>query len=134
MTKSKPASAPGESWSQAEKRDLSVTMLRDHRLTSGEKVVGLTMLLYFHNSSSGDLFPSREQISKICSVSVDTAVRATKKLKAFLYLDYEETSGGRNERNSYAFRKQPHQKKVLGLETPAKSETRPPQNQKRKYP
>ena len=63
------------------------------------------MVLYFHNTASGDLFPSRAQVSEQCGVTKPTVISATKKLKRFGYLHYEQSSGGRNERNTYHLKK-----------------------------
>ena len=59
------------------------------------------MVLYFHNTISGALHPSREQVMERCGVNKEVVIQATRKMRRFGYLHYEQTSGGHNERNTY---------------------------------
>jgi len=96
---------PGQSWAIKEKLDVVNAILADKRFTYAEKVAAVTMTMYFHNTASGDLHPSRQQVTERCGVTKHITISATKKMKRFGYLDYEQTSGGRNERNTYHLKK-----------------------------
>ncbi len=96
---------PGQSWTIKEKLEVAIAILADRRFTYGEKVAALAMVLYYHNTTNGALHPSREHVTELFGVTRDVQIQATKKMKRFGYLHYEETSGGRNERNTYYLRK-----------------------------
>jgi hypothetical protein len=96
---------PGQSWTIKEKLDVVNALCADRHFSHGEARAAVTMVLYFHNTASGDLFPSREQVSEQCGVSKHIVIGATRKMKCFGYLHYDQTSGGRNERNTYHLKK-----------------------------
>ena len=106
---------PGQSWSIKEKLDVVNALCADRRFSHGEARAAVTMVLYFHNTASGHLFPSREQVSEQCGVSKNIIISGTKKMERFGYLRYDKTSGGRNERNTYHLNKLTP--KVVNLET-----------------
>jgi hypothetical protein len=97
---------PGQSWSIKEKLDWLVAMLTDHRLTYATRVIGATMALYFHNTQSGALHPSREQISEKTGAGRKKSMLATQSLRRFRYLTYDDSDGGCNHRNTYQLLKQ----------------------------
>ena len=96
--------APG-SWTLKEKVDIANALCADERFSHAETRAAVTMALYFHNSASGGLFPSRAQISERCRVTKEVTISATRKMKRFGYLNYEESNGGRNARNTYLLQK-----------------------------
>jgi hypothetical protein len=96
---------PGQSWTIKEKLDVVNALCADRHFSHGEARAAVTMVLYFHNTANGHLFPSREQILEQCGVSKNTIIGATRKMKRFGYLHYEQGSGGRNERNTYHLKK-----------------------------
>jgi hypothetical protein len=46
---------PGVSWTIKEKLDLAIALIMDNRFSHAEKLVGLTLIIYFHNTQTGDL-------------------------------------------------------------------------------
>ena len=80
-------------------------MCLDRLLTHADCRVAIAMLLYFHNSTSGALYPSRRQVAELLDMKVKTVRRATEKMKALKYLDYERGSGGRSRHNNYVFKR-----------------------------
>ena len=97
---------PGQSWSIKEKLDWVVAVLTDHRLTYATRVIGATMAVYFHNTQSGALHPSREQISEKTGAGRKKSLLATQSLRRFGYLTYDDSDGGCNHRNTYHLLKQ----------------------------
>jgi DNA-binding transcriptional MocR family regulator len=93
------------SWTFEEKIALATAMCLDRRLTHADCRVAMAMLLYFQNSASGALFPSRRQVAEILDMRVKTVRRATENLKALGYLDYKRGSGGRSRHNNYVFKR-----------------------------
>jgi hypothetical protein len=53
-----------KSWTFEEKIALGVAMCLDRRLTHADCRVAIAMLFYFHNSTSGALYPSRRQVTQ----------------------------------------------------------------------
>jgi hypothetical protein len=96
---------PGQSWTIKEKLDVVNALCADLHFSHAEARAAVTMVLYFHNTTNGDLFPSRAQVSEQCGVSKDIVISATRKMVRFGYLHYEQSSGGRNERNTYHLKK-----------------------------
>jgi hypothetical protein len=92
--KSKIAVQTSQSWTLKEKMDVANAILADHRLTYGEKCYLATMILYYHNTANGGLYPSRVQVTERCGVGRDVGIAATRKAKRHGYLDYEQSSGG----------------------------------------
>src|SRR5262245_61842223 len=99
------AKIPGQSWTLKEKMDLVTTLCADNRLSHAEARVGVTMILYFHNTQTGDLHPSRAQISDQACVTREVATNATKKMRRLGYLEYDESDGGCHHRNTYVLKK-----------------------------
>ena len=97
---------PSQSWSIKEKLDWVVAVLTDHRLTYATRVIGATMAVYFHNTQSGALHPSREQISEKTGAGRKKSLLATQSLRRFGYLTYDDSDGGCNHRNTYHLLKQ----------------------------
>jgi hypothetical protein len=113
---------PGQSWSIKEKMDFVTAICADQRFSHGEVRAAVTMAIYFHNTQSGALFPSREQVAEQACVSKNTVIATTRKMKRFGYVHYEQSHGGRNERNTYHLRKQ------FSVRTVSKPETVQPLN------
>ena len=53
---------PAQSWTISEKLKVVNDLCADRRFTHGEARAAVTMVLYFHNTTSGELFPSRNQV------------------------------------------------------------------------
>src|SRR5262245_13126267 len=99
------AKLPVQSWTLKEKLDVVTTLCADRRFSHAEARVGVTMILYFHNTQSGDLHPSRTQISEQACVTREVVINATKKMRRLGYLEYAESDGGCHHRNTYVLRK-----------------------------
>ena len=69
-------------------------------------LIGATMAVYFHNTQSGALHPSREQISEKTGAGRKKSLLATQSLRRFGYLTYDDFDGGCNHRNTYHLLKQ----------------------------
>ncbi|MGH6824361.1 helix-turn-helix domain-containing protein [Methyloceanibacter sp.] len=78
-------------------------IVTDLRLTHAERVIGATLLLYFHNTQTGRCFPSYPQLAEKAGVTENTAKRAVSRMKAFGHVEFEKNTGGRNRRNEYLF-------------------------------
>jgi hypothetical protein len=92
-------------WQLKEKLGLIDKISCDKRFTYAERVVAIAMVCHFHNSTNGRLFPSRAQICERTGTTKDVAIAATRKMKRFGYLDYKQSNGGCNQRNSYNLEK-----------------------------
>jgi hypothetical protein len=92
-------------WSFEEKLQLATAMCLDQKLAHAELRIALVMLLHFHNSASGALFPSRRQIGEATGCSKRTVERTTKKLRKLSYIDFNAVTGGRGRHNSYTFKR-----------------------------
>jgi hypothetical protein len=114
---------PSVSWSIKEKMDLVTAICADKRFSHGEVRAAVAMIIYFHNTQSGALFPSRAQVAEQACVGKDVVINATRKMRRFDYLHYEQSHGGRNERNTYHLRKRSENPTVLKTETVVKSDT-----------
>jgi hypothetical protein len=101
----KKAKIPGISWSLTEKVNVVNAICSDPRFSHGEVRAAVVMVLYFHNSHSGELYPSRPQVSEQACVSRDTVIAATRKMRRLGFLHYEDSDGGCNHRNTYYLRK-----------------------------
>jgi biotin operon repressor len=108
-----PKKLPGQSWTIKEKLDWVVAVLTDHRLTYATRVIGATMAVHFHNTQSGDLYPSRPQIGEKVGVHRSKIILATQSLRKHGYLTYEDSDGGCNHRNTYHLLKQSEKVTVL---------------------
>jgi hypothetical protein len=84
---------------------------------------------YFHNTTNGDLYPSRQQIHDFCGVRKETIIATTRKMQRFGYLTFRQSNGGRNEKNTYYLRKNGHQKGTVS-ETETVTKMGLPQSQK----
>ena len=136
---------PSQSWSIKEKLDWVVAVLTDHRLTYATRVIGATMAVYFHNTQSGALHPSREQISEKTGAGRKKSLLATQSLRRFGYLTYDDSDGGCNHRNTYHLLKQSPKVEALtgskktyqlspGLTNGIQKTTRVSPEDSRKYP
>ena len=123
MSKKPRVKIPSQSWSIKEKLDLVTVICADTRFSHGEVRAAVTMIIYFHNTQSGELFPSRAQVAEQACISKDVVINATRKMRRFGYLHYEQTCGGRNERNTYHLRKRSESSTVLKPETVVKLDT-----------
>ena len=110
---------PAQSWTIKEKLDWVVAVLTDHRLTYATRVIGATMAVYFHNTQSGALHPSREQVTEKTGAERQKVRLATQALRRFGFLTYEDFNGGCNHRNTYHLLKQsPKVEALTGAKTP----------------
>ena len=82
---------PGQSWSIKEKLDWVVAVRTDHRLTYATRVIGATMAVYFHNTQSGALYPSREQISEKTGAGARSLCSQRKASGRFGYPTYDDS-------------------------------------------
>jgi hypothetical protein len=117
-----------QSWTLQEKFDVVITILSDARFTYAEKVVAGIMITYFHNTTSGDLFPSRQQVVQRCGAKKDIVISATRKMECFGYLNVDKSNGGRCRRNTYHLKKRSEKVTVLETETVQKKDWGSPQN------
>jgi hypothetical protein len=99
------AKIPGQSWTVKEKLDVVNAILADERFSHAEARAAATMVLYYHNTTSGELFPSRQQVAEHCHVGKRIVINTTRKMRSLGYVHYEQTTGGRNERNTYYLKK-----------------------------
>jgi hypothetical protein len=114
---------PNQSWTIKEKLDLVNALCADRHFSHGEARAAVTMVLYFHNTANGHLFPSRAQVCEQCGVNKDVVIAATRKMQRLGYLHYEQSSGGRNERNTYHLKKLAPKVVELHPETVGKSDS-----------
>jgi hypothetical protein len=70
-------------------------------LSDGEFRVAVALILYFHNTLSGECFPSIRQLAEASNTSHGTASRAVHRLKAIGVLSLIQSNGGRCQRNTY---------------------------------
>jgi len=117
-----------QSWTAKEKFDVVNAIVRDKRFTYAERVAAITMITYFHNTMSGDLFPSREQVVGQCGAKKDIVISATSKMERVGYLSFDRSDGGRNKRNTYYLKKQSEKVTVLERETVQKKDRGSPEN------
>jgi DNA-binding transcriptional MocR family regulator len=87
-----------------EKVKLVVHLSADCRLSAWQRLVGIVLLMHFHNTQTGACFPSIPMLAEMSGVSQDTARRAVHSLKSFGYLHFNKNNGGRNRRNEYTFK------------------------------
>jgi DNA-binding MarR family transcriptional regulator len=88
--------------SLVEKLKLAEWLVKE--LTGDQFKVAFALLFRFHNSKTGNLFPSYTQQAEAARVSKSTATRTVKILEGLGALDVERTDGGRNRRNSYTLK------------------------------
>ena len=108
---------PAQSWTIKEKLDVVNDLCADRRFSHGEARAAVTMVLYFHNTTTGELYPSRKQSAgALRREQKEIVINATRKMKRFGYLHYEQTSGGHNERNTYHLLKRSEKVTLLKTE------------------
>jgi hypothetical protein len=113
---------PGVSWTIKEKLDVVNAICSDRRFSHAEVRAAVVMVLYFHNTQSGELHPSRPEVSDRACVGKEIVINATKKMRRLDYMHYVESDGGCNHRNTYYLKKQ-----TVGNSDPQRSEkTTPP--------
>jgi len=83
--------------SLVEKIELANWLIEE--LTGDQFKVAYVLLFQFHNSQTGDLFPSYSTQAGAANVSKSTAIRTVEILEGLEVLDVERTDGGRNRRN-----------------------------------
>jgi hypothetical protein len=66
----------GQGWNLTEKLDVLNAILSDKRFSYAERVAASTMIVHFHNTTSGDLFPSRKHVTERCGVKKGIAISA----------------------------------------------------------
>lgn len=73
------------------------------RLTGDQFKVAYILLLHFHNSETGRLFPSYRQMARAAHTSPATAVATMKRLRGMGLIEFwDGNKGGRQRRNNYA--------------------------------
>jgi DNA-binding transcriptional regulator YhcF (GntR family) len=72
------------------------------KMTGDQFKVAHVLLTYFHNSKTGECYPSYRQLAEISGTSPATAVAAIKALKVLGVVEFDPSNGGRNQRNSYS--------------------------------
>lgn len=77
------------------------------RLSGDQFKVAFVLLLHFHNSKTGDLFPSYTTQAEAAKVCRNTAIRTVKILEEMGVLVVDRTNGGRNKRNTYTLTASP---------------------------
>ena len=117
LVNQKPQWRKGQSWTLKEKLDVVNAITADKRFTYAERVAAVTMITYFHNTTSDALFPSRQQVAQRCGAKKDIVISATSKMERFGYLTFDKSDGGRNKRNTYHLKKQSEKVTVLETET-----------------
>jgi DNA-binding MarR family transcriptional regulator len=88
----------------AEKVALITALAEDSRFTDGQFRVAAVLILRFHNTATGDCFPSVSQLAKAAGVSETTVRRATGGLREIGLIHFEESNGGRSRRNTYTLK------------------------------
>lgn len=86
-----------------EKVKLVVELCGDITLNAGEKVVATILVLHFHNTVTGECFPSLTKLAEMSGVSKSTARRAVYQLRRAGVITFARNNGGRNRRNQYTF-------------------------------
>jgi hypothetical protein len=99
------AAAARQSWSLIEKVEIANAICADVRFSHAEARACVVMILYFHNTTSGELFPSRKQIMERACVTKEVVIAATRKLRRLGFITYEESTGGFSRRNTYHLKK-----------------------------
>jgi hypothetical protein len=64
-------------WTLPEKVEITNALARDPRLSEGQFRVAYVLILYFHNTLTGECFPRYPQLAEAAHVSETTARRAT---------------------------------------------------------
>jgi hypothetical protein len=70
---------PRQGWTITEKFDFLNALLADQRFSYGERVASAYMASYYHNTTTGDLYPSRKQVHERCGVVGILSSRPRKK-------------------------------------------------------
>jgi DNA-binding MarR family transcriptional regulator len=83
---------------------LLAMLCEDSRLTADQFRVAVTLFLRFHNTGTGECFPSYKQLANASCTSKTTAKRTTKTLKAMGVIDFAHNKGGRSRRNFYTLK------------------------------
>jgi hypothetical protein len=96
---------PRQSWSLVEKVEIANAICSDVRFTHGEARASVVMILYFHNTTSGELFPSRKQTMERACVNKEVVIAATRKMRRLGYITYDQSTGGFSRRNTYHLKK-----------------------------
>src|SRR4051812_49544142 len=91
-------------WSLPAKAALVVSLCGDALLSDAQFRVAITLILGFHNTKTGDCYPSYRQLAKASNTSESTAKRATERLRTMGVLAFEKNNGGRNKRNHYSLK------------------------------
>ena len=78
-----------------DKVELAVQLCNDGRLSGDQFRVALALLFRFHNTTTGDCFPSFNQLAEVSCVSRRTVVRAVQALEAMgIFTSREATARG----------------------------------------
>lgn len=106
------------------------------RMSGDQYKVAAALLLYFHNTGTGNCFPSYRQLATASGTSPATAVAAIKWLEREGWIAVQRSDGGRNKRNTYCINVRPAERLGVSLDTDEKrsaSRTQTFSQPKRKY-
>jgi hypothetical protein len=87
-----------------EKINLAVAISGDVGLPPLQRLVGILLLMHFHNTKTGQCNPSMVKLAKMTAASESTARRAVQALMRSGYLRFARNHGGRNIRNAYVWK------------------------------
>lgn len=82
-----------------------IELCKDTALSDAQFRVAFALVLKFHNTKTGECFPSYGQLASASGKSESTTRRTTEKLKAIGVIEFERSNGGRNHRNSYVLKR-----------------------------
>src|SRR5262245_19957328 len=70
-------------------------------LSAAQFKVACALILHFHNTKTGECYPSLEQLADASHVTRRTVIDALRKMQELGYLSIEQSDGGRRKRNRY---------------------------------
>jgi DNA-binding MarR family transcriptional regulator len=83
------------------KVDLICRLASDGKLTHAQFRVATVLLLHFHNTTTGECYPSYRQLAEKAKVTKKVAVAAIHRLMEMELISFAPNNGGRCRRNSY---------------------------------
>jgi hypothetical protein len=108
-----------QAWTATEKLAQIDKYLSDERMSEAQRLGAIALLVHFHNTMTGECFPSLDQWAKSFGVWKSTAVRTAAKMEQLGYMTADHSDGGRNKRTSYHIKKTVAPVDRLGEETVA---------------
>ena len=86
-----------------DKAAMAAEIAADWRL-GGDKLVALVLLFRFHNTKTGQCYPSYERLAAACCLTRRAVIKIILRLEAAGWLIVDRTAGGRNKRNQFRFK------------------------------